>query len=358
MRYRHAGTWIAVAVVAAVAGGMFTASVGRLAGQTNQPERPDRIEGRPNFSGIWQANNEANWDLESHAARPAMITQPGAYPYDYARLPAPPVVALGAVASVPGSLGVVQGDGRIPYTPEALARKQENVENWVDRDPEIRCFLPGIPRAMYMPHPFEITQSTNKIHMAFAYTATARTIHMDEVELPPDYTWMGHSLGRWEGDTLVVEVTNFRDNGWFDRAGNHHTAALRLEERFTLIAPNVIDYEVTIEDPNVPSPVRGRSRCPSIAVWNRTCSSWSSAARSSPRSSCTAICARSRWSPTGRAPRWKSTSRGRSRRGTRSTTGTRAEPVRRASRAAVDRHPLPASESSVRRTRFSTSGTL
>ena len=251
MRYRHAGTWIAVAVVAAVAGGMFTASVGRLAGQHNQPERPDRIEGRPNFSGIWQANNEANWDLESHAARPAMITQPGAYPYDYARLPAPPVVALGAVASVPGSLGVVQDDGRIPYTPEALARKQENVENWVDRDPEIRCFLPGIPRAMYMPHPFEITQSTNKIHMAFAYTATARTIHMDEVELPPDYTWMGHSLGRWEGDTLVVEVTNFRDNGWFDRAGNHHTAALRLEERFTLIAPNVIDYEVTIEDPNV-----------------------------------------------------------------------------------------------------------
>ena len=251
MRYRHAGTWIAVAVVAAVAGGMFTASVGRLAGQTNQPERPDRIEGRPNFSGIWQANNEANWDLESHAARPAMITQPGAYPYDYARLPAPPVVALGAVASVPGSLGVVQGDGRIPYTPEALARKQENAANWVDRDPEIRCFLPGIPRAMYMPHPFEITQSTNKIHMAFAYTATARTIHMDEVELPPDYTWMGHSLGRWEGDTLVVEVTNFRDNGWFDRAGNHHTAALRLEERFTLIAPNVIDYEVTIEDPNV-----------------------------------------------------------------------------------------------------------
>ena len=250
MRYRHAGTWIAVAVVAAVAGGMFTASVGRLAGQTNQPERPDRIEGRPNFSGIWQANNEANWDLESHAARPAMITQPGAYPYDYARLPAPPVVALGAVASVPGSLGVVQGDGRIPYTPEALARKQENVENWVDRDPEIRCFLPGIPRAMYMPHPFEITQSTNKIHMAFAYTATARTIHMDEVEQPPDFTWMGHSVGRWEGDTLVVEVDNFPDNGWFDRAGNHHSGALRLEERFTLATPNVINYEVTIEDPN------------------------------------------------------------------------------------------------------------
>ena len=250
MRYRHVPTLSAVAVVAAVAGGIFTVSIGRLAGQTNRPERPERIEGRPNFSGIWQANNEANWDLESHAARPAMITQPGVYPYEYAQLPAPPVVALGAVASVPGSLGVVQGDGRIPYTPEALARKQENVENWVDRDPEIRCFLPGIPRAMYMPHPFEITQSTNKIHMAFAYTATARTIHMDEVEQPPDFTWMGHSVGRWEGDTLVVEVDNFPDNGWFDRAGNHHSGALRLEERFTLATPNVINYEVTIEDPN------------------------------------------------------------------------------------------------------------
>ena len=250
MRYRHAAMYIAVALVAAVAGGILTVSSVRLSGQANRPERPERIEGRPNFSGIWQANNEANWDLESHAARPAMITQPGVYPYEYARLPAPPVVALGAVASVPGSLGVVQGDGRIPYTPEALARKQENVENWVDRDPEIRCFLPGIPRAMYMPHPFEITQSTNKIHMAFAYTATARTIHMDEVELPPDFTWMGHSVGRWEGDTLVVEVDNFRDNGWFDRAGNHHSGALRLEERFTLATPNVINYEVTIEDPN------------------------------------------------------------------------------------------------------------
>ena len=117
MRHRHAATLTAVALVAAITGGVFTASMGRLSGQTSRLERPERIEGRPNFSGIWQANNEANWDLEAHAARPAMITQPGVYPYEYARLPAPPVVALGAVAAVPGSLGVVQGDGRIPYTP-------------------------------------------------------------------------------------------------------------------------------------------------------------------------------------------------------------------------------------------------
>ena len=144
MGHRSASSLIGVAIVAAVVGGILSVSVTRMAGQAT---RPDRIDGRPNVSGIWQANNEANWDLEGHAARPGMITQPGAYPYSYTRVPAAPVVALGAVGSVPGSLGVVQGDGQIPYTPEALAEKQANVENWVDRDPEIRCYLPGIPRA-------------------------------------------------------------------------------------------------------------------------------------------------------------------------------------------------------------------
>ena len=79
--------------------------------------------------------------------------QEGVYPYSYAQVPAAPVVALGAAAGVPGSIGVVQGDGEIPYTPEAAAIKQENSENWIDRDPELKCYLPGIPRAMYMPYP-------------------------------------------------------------------------------------------------------------------------------------------------------------------------------------------------------------
>jgi hypothetical protein len=248
MRHRYSRSFIGIAVVAAVVGGIVSVSVSRMAGQA---VRPDRIDGRPNLSGIWQTNNEANWDLQAHAARPGMVTQQGIYPYAYTRVPAAPVVALGAVGAVPGSLGVVQGDGQIPYTPEARLRQQDNMDNWIDRDPEIRCYLPGIPRAMYMSHPYEITQSTNKIHLAFAFSSMARTIHMDDVELPPDYGWMGHSVGRWEGDTLVVDVTNFKDNGWFDRAGNHHSEALHLEERFTLITPNVINYEVTIEDPNV-----------------------------------------------------------------------------------------------------------
>ena len=241
-----------VAVAAAAIGSVVTMSVTQTPVQAQaQGARPAAIDGKPNFSGIWQANNEANWDLEAHAARPAAVTQPGVYPYDYARVPAAPVLALGAAGAVPGSLGVVQGDGVIPYKPEALAIKQQNAANWIDRDPELKCYLPGTPRAMYMPHPFQITQSTNKIHIAFSYSNTARTIHMDEVDPPPDITWMGHSVGRWEGDTLVVDVTQFNDRAWFDRAGNYHSDALKLTERYTLKSPDVIWYEVTIEDPNV-----------------------------------------------------------------------------------------------------------
>jgi len=145
----------------------------------------------------------------------------------------------------------VQEDGEIPYTQEALAIRKANAENWIDRDPELKCYLPGIPRAMYMPYPFEITQSTNKIHMAYAFANTARTIHLDEVDPPPAETWMGHSVGRWEGDTLVVDVSYFNDKTWFDRAGNFHSDALRLTERFSPLTPDVIQYEVTIEDPKV-----------------------------------------------------------------------------------------------------------
>ena len=209
-------------------------------------------DGKPSFSGVWQANNEAYWDLQAHAARPGAVTQPGVYPsYEFARVPAAPVLALGAAAGVPGSLGVVEGDGQIPYKPETAAMRQENADNWIDRDPELKCYLPGVPRAMYMPYPFQIVQSTNKIQMAFTFANAARTIHLDAVEGPPDDTYMGHSLGRWEGDTLVVDVTGFNGKNWFDRAGNFHTASLHLVERFTLLNPDAIRYEATIEDPEV-----------------------------------------------------------------------------------------------------------
>ena len=246
------GKTIAIAVLSAVVGSGLTLAVTRSASApaTLRPART--ADGKPNLSGIWQAINEAHWDLQAHEARSGSVTQPGVYPsYEYARVPAAPVLALGAAAGVPGSIGVVEGDGQIPYKPEAAAMKKENGENWVDRDPELKCYLPGIPRAMYMPYPFQIVQSTNKIQMAYTFANAARTIHLDKVEGPPDDTYMGHSVGRWEGDTLVVDVTSFNGRNWFDRAGNFHSAALKLVERYTPITPDVIHYEVTIEDPDV-----------------------------------------------------------------------------------------------------------
>ena len=221
----------------------------RATGQTARPARA--ADGKPNFSGVWQALNEAYWDLEAHEARPAMVTQAGVYPYQYARVPAAPVLALGAAAGVPASLGVVQGDGQIPYKPEALTRKKDNADHWIDRDPELKCFLPGIPRAMYMPYPFQIVQSTNKIQMTFTFANAARIIHLDKVEDPPDDTYMGHSVGHWDGDTLVVDLTSLNGKSWLDRAGNFHSASAHLVERFSPMSADALRYEVTIEDPSL-----------------------------------------------------------------------------------------------------------
>jgi hypothetical protein len=246
MRKRFRGSLIAVAVAAVTA--VISFSVARTTGQAARPART--ADGKPNFSGVWQALNEANWDLEAHEARPGAVTQPGVYPYAYAQVPAAPVLALGAAGGVPGSLGVVDG-GTIPYKPEALAKKKDNAAHWIDRDPELKCYLPGIPRAMYLPYPFQIVQSTNKIQMAYEFSNAARTIHLDKVEGPPDDTFMGHSVGHLEGDTLVVTVTDFNDKTWFDRAGNFHSDKLKLVERFTPISPDAIRYQVTVEDPEV-----------------------------------------------------------------------------------------------------------
>lgn len=247
---------IVVATAMAVVVVILSVAVTRISGQgqlsqgtAGQPRRT--AEGKPDFSGIWQAMNTANWDLQTHEARP-MVAQPGVFATSSPVLAAP-VLALGAVGAVPPGLGVVEGD-EIPYQPWAAARKKENFENWLDRDPEIKCFFPGVPRAMYLPYPFQTFQGTDKIMMVFQFanaTNAQRTIHMDKVAPFPTEASMGHSLGRWEGDTLVVDVTKFTDRTWFDRAGNFHSDALHLVERFTPISRDAIQYEVTIEDPKV-----------------------------------------------------------------------------------------------------------
>ena len=165
-------------------------------------------------------------------------------------MPAVPVLALGAVGAVPGSMGVVEG-GTIPYTEEALATKKENQEQWLERDPEIKCYMPGVPRGTYMPFPFQIFQNEKSIFIAYEYAGATRDIFLEEIEPAQTDSWMGQSVGRWEGDTLVVEVSGLNDQTWFDRAGSHHSNQLRVVERYTLISPNHVQYEATMEDPEV-----------------------------------------------------------------------------------------------------------
>ena len=171
------------------------------------------------------------------------------------------MLALGAVGSVPPGMGVVEG-GEIPYKPEALAKKKYNVENRLVRvntdgvrleplDPEAKCYLPGVPRATYMPFPFQIVQGTEKIIIAYEYASASRIIHMDKVDPAPNDSFMGWSVGHWEGDTLVADVTALNDKTWFDRAGNFHSDALHVVERYTPMSADVLRYEATIEDPKV-----------------------------------------------------------------------------------------------------------
>ena len=232
---------VGILVVAAT----FWMTMARTDGQAARTART--ADGKPNLNGLWQATTTANWDLLAHAMRPA-VGQPGVFPG--VPVLAAPVLALGAAFGVPPGPGVVEGNV-IPYKPEAAAKKKENGEHWLDRDPEVRCYMPGLPRAMYLPYPFLITQGPSKIQMAFAVNSATRVIHLDDVNPPPGDTWMGHSVGKWEGDTLVVNVDHFNDRSWFSRAGDFHSDALKLTERFTPITPDALRYEVTIEDPNV-----------------------------------------------------------------------------------------------------------
>ena len=239
--------WITIqkAMRVSVAGAVLAANM-PLASQSPAYRAPRADGGKPDLNGIWQTLNEANYDLVGHSARPAMALRAG----PYGPVPAGPVLALGAVGAVPPSLGVVDG-GEIPYKPEALIKKKENQENWLTRDPEIKCYLPGVPRATYIPQPFQIFQSASQIFIAYQYAGAVRNIYLKDPGPAPVDSWMGQSVGHWEGDTLVVDVTGFNDQSWFDRAGNFHSDALHVVERYSRTSPDVISYEATIEDPKV-----------------------------------------------------------------------------------------------------------
>jgi hypothetical protein len=216
-----------------------------VAGQTAAYRAPRTPDGHPDLNGIWQALNEANFDIEAHMARPAMALRAG----PYGPVPAAPVLALGAVGSVPPGMGVV--DGEIPYKPDAAAKKKDNQEHWLERDPEIKCYLPGIPRATYMPYPFQIFQSPSAVFIAYEYAGAVRNVYLKDPGPAPIDSWMGQSVGRWQGESFIIDTTGFNDSTWFDRAGNFHSDKLHVVETFTRTAPDIISYEATIEDPVV-----------------------------------------------------------------------------------------------------------
>ena len=199
------------------------------------PARPARIGGHPNFNGIWQALNTAYWDLEAHSAR-ALDDFWG----------------LGAIAAIPAGKSVVK-EGTIPYKPEALKKRDMNREYWPAADPEAKCYMLGVPRVTYHNMPFQIFQGAADadLLMVYPFEATNRVIYMkDHSELPVE-SWMGKSDGSWDKDTLVVVTKSQNDQTWLDRAGNFHSNELVVTERYSLIDPDHIRYEATLEDPQV-----------------------------------------------------------------------------------------------------------
>jgi hypothetical protein len=221
---------VAVAVTAGLLGVFLPAQSQAPAPAYKAPRSPDGKT--PKLDGVWQVLNEANWDIRPHAAAQG------------------PVFALGAAYSVPPGPGVVDG-GEIPYLPAAAAQQKKNYENRLTMDPEIKCFMGGVPRSTYMPYPFQIVQSPKVVMMVYEFAGAVRSINMDKPTEAPADSWMGWSNGHWEGDTLVVDVTSLLDQTWFDRAGNFHSDQLHVVERYTPRSPDTLMYEATITDPKV-----------------------------------------------------------------------------------------------------------
>jgi hypothetical protein len=214
MSHRFIGLVVAACLAAPIA----------LAGQTRAPyNAPKTSDGQPDISGFWQTVNSANVDIQDH----------------------------GAWLGAPAGKGVVDGN-EIPYTPEALAKRQQNYANRKTADPETKCYLPGVPRITYMPFPFQIVQSRNQVNILYEYDHAIRYIYMNK-PYPDGHIdwWMGDSRGHWEGNALVVDIVDFNEDTWFDRAGNFHSDALHVVERYTPTGPDHMNYEVTIEDPKV-----------------------------------------------------------------------------------------------------------
>lgn len=217
-------SWSVTCIGATGAALLFAATVSfAQAPSADAASVPRMSDGKPNLQGIWQVRNRAAVDLRDHVARDGM----------------------------PAGLSVVEGR-EIPYQPWAAAKQAENFMTRAVADPLRKCYMPGVPRIMYLDHPFQIFQTSSHVAMAFEWSNVFRLIYTngstgrDGIEF-----WMGDSRGRWDGDTLVVDVRSFNDRSWLDMAGNFHSDAMTLEERYTLVERDTIRYEVTVTDPKV-----------------------------------------------------------------------------------------------------------
>ena len=196
-------------------------------------EIPRTPSGKPDLSGIWQAMTSAHYDVEPHAASEG--PHPG---------------LMGAISATPAGLGIVEG-GRIPYNEQSRRIRDANKANALENDPLTKCYMPGVPRANYMPFPFQIVQSEGVILIAYEVAESNRIVYVDQPELESQVdAWMGHSNAHWEGDTLVVRVSGQMPDTWFDRSGNHHSYEMVVEERWTATGADHVQYEATITDPN------------------------------------------------------------------------------------------------------------
>lgn len=203
-----------------------------MMGQTAAFKPPRLPDGKPNLNGIWQSIGTANWDITPHAATFG------------------PIASAGEQLATPPGIGIIEGDS-LPYLPEAAKQQKANYKDRLKLDPETKCYLPGVPRANYMPFPMQIVQAPDNVMLVYEYAGAVRTIPFKNPGPAPAPSWMGWSWARWDGDTLVVDATGFNDQTWFDRAGNFHSDALHVVERYTLVNDNALMYEATIEDPKV-----------------------------------------------------------------------------------------------------------
>jgi hypothetical protein len=242
MRTRVTRSVVGIATAAAMAVVTTVAGRGGAAAQAPGASQFPRTawDKKPDLNGIWQVMNTANWNLEDHEATQS------------------PILVAGVWGAIDPGLSVVEG-GTIPYRPDALKQRELNRKNavpgttgrYLTADPEYNCFLPGVPRATYLGRPFEIFQGPNRMWIVYQYSYARREIFMNGKEEAPVDSWMGWSNAKWDGDTLVVDVTGLMDTSWLDRAGNYHSDQLHVVERYTPVDATHINYEATIEDPSV-----------------------------------------------------------------------------------------------------------